>query len=130
MFTFFALHDSLCGTKCDVQASFLNYLTGFSRVSEYANFTLSNVKISLDTLKPKLYSAEDRLNPTNPAVDLISPRGEKNYETAILAWRLKQITEYTHNNVKWLKDTGSGDKEMFEPEERRGLKEKHDKVNS
>ena len=98
-------------------------------MSEYNNFTLSNVKIPLDSLKPKLYSVEDRKSPTNPAVDLISPRGEKNYENAILAWRLKQITEYTHNNVKWLKDTGSADNERFESEEHRGLKEKRDKVS-
>jgi len=116
---------SLCGTKCDVQASLLNYLTGFSQISEYSNFTLHNVKIPLQAaLKPTVVGGKGTLNPPQKAGDLISPRGEKNYENSILAWRLKQVERYTHSHIKWVTSTsgsaGAVEEEAFEPEDSRG----------
>lgn len=116
---------SLCGTKCDVQASLLNYLTGFSQISEYSNFTLHNVKIPLQAaLKPALAGGMGALNPPQMAGDLISPRGEKNYENSILAWRMKQIERYTHSHIRWVTSSagsaGAVEEEEFVPEDSRG----------
>ena len=107
-----------------MQASLLNYLTGFSQLSEYSNFTLHNVKIPLQAVR-RLTPTEEKnaLNPSQMAGDLISPRGEKNYENSILAWRMKQIERYAHSHIKWVGSSSNGsavvEDEVFEPEDGR-----------
>lgn len=98
----------LCGTKCDVQAAFLNYLDGFAIAnSQYSNFTLSNVRISLNTPTQSAQDiAKQAQQQAKAAKDLVSPRGEKAYEERVSAWRLKRIQAYTHSRIQWALSDG------------------------
>lgn len=98
---FHVCYVRLCGNKCDVQAAFLNYLDGFSVANtQYSNFTLSNVRVSLHTPSETAHTnAKQQL--AAAAVDLVSPRGEKAYDERVLAWRLKRVEAYTHSRIQW-----------------------------
>jgi hypothetical protein len=107
-------HCSLCGTKCDIQAGFLNYLQGFKSSSTlYTNFTVVNVRIPLlasdaaaqqqqyATWSESVTGRSANSGNFDSGIDLISPRGEKAYDEQVRAWRLKKIQAFTHSHVKW-----------------------------
>ena len=53
--TIFHTCYSICGTKCDIQAGFLNYIQGFKTAShEYNNFTVSAIRYPLSSDIPRI----------------------------------------------------------------------------
>lgn len=53
--TIFHTYYSICGTKCDIQAGFLNYIQGFKTAShEYNNFTVSAIRYPLSSDIPRI----------------------------------------------------------------------------
>jgi hypothetical protein len=85
---------------------------------QYTNFTVRTVRIPLIPISDKMKQQQERakLAASVAGTELISPKGEKEYDQRVLAWRQKLVDGYARSrHIVWA--TGEEDDEEDEEEE-------------
>jgi hypothetical protein len=84
---------------------------------QYTNFTVRTVRIPLIPISDKMKQQQERakLAASVAGTELISPKGEKEYDQRVLAWRQKLVDGYVRSrHIVWA--TGEEDDEEEEEE--------------